>query len=109
MILKYLQFVQCPAVSESISFLGPKIWNVLPDKIKQHTSLNSFKNQLKNGSRKIAHKHCAKFILMVLVSFLSCHKYTWIYCVSFSFFIFYRAEIELSTFSTLLPEMTMLC
>ena len=26
--------------SESISFLGPRIWNILPDEIKQQTSLN---------------------------------------------------------------------
>ena len=29
--------------SESISFLGPKIWNILSDEIKHQTSLNSFK------------------------------------------------------------------
>ena len=29
--------------SESISFLEPKTQNILPDEIKQHTSLNSFK------------------------------------------------------------------
>ena len=33
--------------SESISFLGPKIWNFLPDEIKQQTSLNSFKKSIK--------------------------------------------------------------
>ena len=33
--------------SESISFLGPKIWNILPDEIKQQTSLNSFKKSVK--------------------------------------------------------------
>ena len=33
--------------SESISFLGPKIWNILPDEIKQKTSLNSFKKSVK--------------------------------------------------------------
>ena len=32
--------------SESISFLGPKIWNILPAKIKQPTSLNSFKKSI---------------------------------------------------------------
>ena len=30
--------------SESFSFLGPKIWNILPDETKQQTFLNSFKN-----------------------------------------------------------------
>ena len=33
--------------SENISFLGPKIWNILPDEIKQQTSLNSLKKSLK--------------------------------------------------------------
>ena len=33
--------------SESISFLGPKIWNILPDEIKQQTFLNSFKKSVK--------------------------------------------------------------
>ena len=32
--------------SESISFLGPKIWNIFPDEIKQ-SSLNSFKESVK--------------------------------------------------------------
>ena len=58
--------------SESVSFVGPKIWNILPDEIKQQISLNSFKRSLKTGSRKIARVDCAKFILMVSVSFLSC-------------------------------------
>ena len=61
--------------SESISYLGPKIWNILPDEIKQQTSLNSFKKSVKNGSHKIAYADCARFILMVSVSFLSCHKW----------------------------------
>ena len=33
--------------SESISFLGPKIWNILPDKLKNATSLEAFKIQIK--------------------------------------------------------------
>ena len=33
--------------SESISFLGPEIWNILQDEIKQLTSLNSFKKSVK--------------------------------------------------------------
>ena len=56
--------------SESISFLGPKIWNILPDEIKQQTSLNSFKKSIKNGSHEIAYADCAKFILMVSILFL---------------------------------------
>ena len=33
--------------SESISFLGPKIWYILSDEIKQQTSLSSFKKSVK--------------------------------------------------------------
>ena len=33
--------------SESISFLGPKIWNILPDRLKNATSLEAFKIQIK--------------------------------------------------------------
>ena len=33
--------------SESISFLGPKIWNILPDRMKNATSLEAFKIQIK--------------------------------------------------------------
>ena len=32
---------------ESISFSGHKIWNILPDEIKQQTCLNSFKKSVK--------------------------------------------------------------
>ena len=38
--------------SESISFLGPKIWNILPDKIKQQTSLNSFQKSIKKWKQQ---------------------------------------------------------
>ena len=33
--------------SESISFLGPKIWNILPDRIKNANSLQIFKSEIK--------------------------------------------------------------
>ena len=42
--------------------------------IKQETSLNSFKNQLENGSHKIADADFGKFILLVSVSLLSSHE-----------------------------------
>ena len=56
--------------SESISFLGPKIWNILPAKIKQPASLNSFKNQLQNRRHKVVHADCAE-VYINGVSFLS--------------------------------------
>ena len=40
-----LKLEQCS--KESISFLGPKIWNILPDKLKNATSLEAFKIQIK--------------------------------------------------------------
>ena len=33
--------------SESISFLGPKIWNILPDRLKNANSIEAFKIQIK--------------------------------------------------------------
>ena len=33
--------------SESISFLGPKIWNILPDRLKNVNSIEVFKMQIK--------------------------------------------------------------
>ena len=53
--------------SESISFFGPKIWNIFPDEIKQQTSPNSLKNQLKSGRYRIAHVYYENFMLMVMV------------------------------------------
>ena len=44
MILEYLQFVQFTIAVRASFFLGPKIWNILPDETKQQTFLNSFKN-----------------------------------------------------------------
>ena len=33
--------------SESISYLGPKIWNILPDRLKNANSLETFKLEIK--------------------------------------------------------------
>ena len=33
--------------SESISYLGPKIWNILPDRLKNANSLDTFKSETK--------------------------------------------------------------
>ena len=33
--------------SESISYLGPKIWDIVPLEVKELTSLNAFKNGIK--------------------------------------------------------------
>ena len=39
--------------SESISYLSPKIWDIVPLELKELTSLNAFKKVLKNGNQKI--------------------------------------------------------
>ena len=39
--------------SESISYLGPKIWDIVPSELKQLTSLNAFIKGLKNDNQKI--------------------------------------------------------
>ena len=39
--------------SESITYLGPKIWDIVPLQLKELTSLNAFKKGIKNGNQKI--------------------------------------------------------
>ena len=39
--------------SESISYLGPKIWDIAPLELKDLTSLNAFKKGIENGNQKI--------------------------------------------------------
>jgi len=34
--------------TESISFLGPKIWNIVPDELKTLENLETFKTKIKN-------------------------------------------------------------
>ena len=41
--------------TESISFLGPKIWNIVPNEFKKETSLDAFKKLIKNGNLKTVH------------------------------------------------------
>ena len=36
--------------TEPVSFLGPKIWNLVPQEIKASESLNSFKSKIKTWS-----------------------------------------------------------
>ena len=55
--------------SESISFLGPKIWSILPDRLKNINSIEAFKCKQKNGSLKIVHVGSARFMLKMWVLF----------------------------------------
>ena len=34
--------------TESVSFLGPKIWDIVPTKLKEVKTLNAFKSGIKN-------------------------------------------------------------
>ena len=36
--------------TESIAFLGPKIWELIPEEVKQKKSLNAFKDAIKKWS-----------------------------------------------------------
>ena len=38
--------------SGSISYLGPKIWDIVPLELKELTSLNAFKKGIKDGNKK---------------------------------------------------------
>ena len=57
--------------SESISFLAPKIWNILPDRLENVNSIEALKMQIKNGSLEIVHVDFAKFMFKMLVFFQS--------------------------------------
>ena len=54
--------------SESISYLGPKIWEIVSTKIKETNSLNSFKIEIKiEIDDKVVLADFANNILVVLV------------------------------------------
>ena len=55
--------------TESLSFLGPKIWNILPDTYKYIPDLNSFKVALKKWRPVKCLCRICKFILPMLFSF----------------------------------------
>ena len=46
--------------SESISYLSPNIWDILPASFKEEVSLNSFKIQSRNGSHKRVPVNCVR-------------------------------------------------
>ena len=61
--------------SESISFLGPKLWNILPDRLKNANSIEAFKRQIKkNGSLNIVHVDIPRFMFKMSVLF---KKFLW--------------------------------
>ena len=52
--------------TESVSYLGPKIWNIVPEEYKILNSLNSFKESIKNwvslNCPCKTYVHCVGFI-----------------------------------------------
>ena len=48
--------------TETISFLGPKLWNVIPSEIKGKESLKALKCVIKDGDQKIVHADCVNVI-----------------------------------------------
>ena len=55
--------------TELLSYLGPKIWDLVPKELKELSSLSALKRQLKNGSLKIALVDYVKNTFKILVSF----------------------------------------
>ena len=52
--LRHMNYFEIPFVrivyngTESVSYLGPKIWNIVPEEYKTLNSLNSLKESIKN-------------------------------------------------------------
>ena len=46
--------------SESVSYLGPKIWELIPPVIRQIDTFSGFKKAIKNGSLLAVHAGFAK-------------------------------------------------
>ena len=46
--------------SESASYLGPKLWELIPPVIRQIDTLSEFKKAIKNGNLPIVHVGFAK-------------------------------------------------
>ena len=54
---------------ESISNLGPKIWNLVPDRLKELNSMNSFKNEIKRWQPEICPCRLYKTYIRCVVFF----------------------------------------
>ena len=55
--------------SETVSYLGPKTWAMVPENIKNSVSLKEFKTKIKNGNLPGVRTGSAKHILPILDSF----------------------------------------
>ena len=49
--------------TESASYLGPKIWDLVPNEIKESESIMVLNSKSKDGSLKDVHAEYAKYIL----------------------------------------------
>ena len=56
--------------TETITYLGPKIWSIIPDKIRESVSLETFRQKIKLWKPIVAHVAFAKNILQMLVSLI---------------------------------------
>ena len=72
--LRHINHFETPFVrtvyngTESVSYLGPKIWEIVPEEYKALNSLNSFKESIKNWVPLIVPADFVKPVYMVLVS-----------------------------------------
>ena len=49
--------------SESLSYLGPRIWELLPDSLKNASNLTTFKNQIKKWApEKCPCRICRRYV-----------------------------------------------
>ena len=55
--------------TETISYRGPQTWSLVPENIKNATSLDKLKKEIKNGGLRGVYADCAKHISRNLVSF----------------------------------------
>ena len=96
--------------SESISFLGPKIRNILPDEIKQQTSLNSFKKLVKKWKPQDCPcrlcKVCVNGVGFLLLVFIKTE--TILLCVSYLLF-FIQKTLICFTFNTSISRNDVCC
>ena len=53
--------------TESLSYLAPRIWELIPQSFKDETELSQFKTKIKTWLPAIAHADCVKNILVMWV------------------------------------------
>ena len=51
--------------SKSVSYLGPKIWELIPPVIRQIDTFSRFKKAIKNGNLQTAYAGFAKHVYLV--------------------------------------------